>query len=158
MQKVLFTKEECVKIRESIKSSPAGGKDDLWYRKYEEFLILDREILELVLNKIKVFGVHNIKEGRVLRYEKGCFFDIHTDTYDEQPHRYKTVVIQLSEETEYEGGKMIFGNDILSREIGSTAFFDSTTLHGMEIVKSGTRYSFVLWLEREDLGVKKALL
>jgi len=158
MQKVLFTKEECIKIRESIKNSPAGGKDDLWYRKYEEFLILDREILDLVLDRLKIFGVQTVREGRVLRYEKDCFFSIHADTYDERPHRYKTVVVQLSDEQEYKGGKMVFGNDTLSREIGSTAFFDSTTLHGMEIIESGTRYSFILWLERKDLGVKKSLL
>jgi predicted 2-oxoglutarate/Fe(II)-dependent dioxygenase YbiX len=158
MQKVLFTKEECKRIRESIKDSPAGGKDDLWYRKYEEFLILDREILDLVLDRLKIFEVQSVREGRVLRYEEGCFFDIHTDAYDEKPHRYKTVVIQLSDEKDYEGGKMVFGNDVLNREIGSTAFFDSSTLHGMEVIESGTRYSFVLWLERKDLGVKKGLL
>lgn len=158
MQKVLFTKEECKRIRESIKDSPAGGKDDLWYRKYEEFLILDREILDLVLDRLKIFEVQSVREGRVLRYEEGCFFSLHTDAYDEQPHRYKTIIIQLSNEEDYQGGKMLFGNEVLNKKIGTTAIFDSTTIHGMETIKSGTRYSFVIWLERQDLGVKKGLL
>lgn len=158
MQLPLFTKEECEKIKQGIETSPAGGKDDLWYRKYEEFLILDREILDLVLEKVKFFGVQQLKEGRILRYEQGCFFDLHTDAYDEQPHRYKTIVIQLSEEKDYKGGKMVFGNEVLNRQVGTTAIFDSTTIHGMEIIESGTRYSFVIWLERKDLGFKKRML
>ena len=157
MQKVLFTKEECKKIRESIKDSLAGGKDDLWYRKYEEFLILDREILDLVLEKIKVFGVDQLREGRILRYEEGCFFNLHADAYDEQPHRYRTIIIQLSNEEDYQGGKMLFGDDVLDKKIGTTAIFDSAILHGMEIIESGTRYSFVIWLERQDLGIQKKL-
>lgn len=158
MQQVLFTREECEKIKQGIRTSPAGGKDDLWYRKYEEFLILDREILDLVLEKIKVFGVYKLREGRVLRYEQGCFFNLHTDAYDEQPHRYKTIVIQLSDEEDYKGGKMLFGDDVLGRKIGTAAIFDSTTIHGMELIESGTRYSFVIWLERQDLGIQKKLM
>ncbi len=158
MQKILFTEAECIKIKESIKDSPAGTKDNFYYRKYEEFLILDREILDLVLSKTKIFGIENIREGRILKYEPGCFFNIHTDAYDKHPHRYKTLIIQLSDEKDYEGGKMIFGNDVLNKKIGNTAFFDSTTLHGMEIIESGIRYSFVVWLERKDLGIKKNIL
>lgn len=158
MQKILFTKEECEKIKNSITDSPAGSKDDLWYRKYEEFLILDREILDLVLSKTKIFGIENIREGRILKYEPGCFFNIHKDAYDEHPNRYKTLIIQLSDENDYEGGKMVFGNDVLNKKIGSTTFFDSNILHGMEIIESGIRYSFVVWLERMDLVIKKNIL
>jgi predicted 2-oxoglutarate/Fe(II)-dependent dioxygenase YbiX len=158
MHNVLFTKEECEKIKRGIESSPAGSKDDLWYRKYEEFLILDREILDLVLEKIKVFGVYQLREGRILKYEKGCFFNLHTDTYDKHPDRYKTIIIQLSNEEDYRGGKVCFGDDILDKKIGTTAIFDSTTIHGMEIIESGTRYSFVIWLERQDLGIEKTLI
>jgi hypothetical protein len=96
MKKVLFTKEECEKIKQGIKTSLAGGKAIERGRKYEEFLILDREILDLVLEKIKVFGVHQLREGRILRYEEGCFFNLHTDTYDKHPDRYKTIIIQIN--------------------------------------------------------------
>lgn len=157
MQKVLFTKEECEKIKQGISTSPAGGKDDFYYRKYEEFLILDREILDLIFEKIKKLGVKQLKEGRILKYEKGCFFNLHKDRYDTHPYRYKTIVIQLSEEKDYEGGKMIFGNDILSKKIGTTIMFDSNTIHGMEMIESGVRYSFVIWLKRQDLVEEKTL-
>jgi len=158
MQQILFTKKECKKILDGIKNSRAGGTDDVWYRKYQEFLILDREILDLVLEKVKIFGVKQIKQGRILKYEKGCFFNIHTDTYDEKPHRYKTIIIQLSDENEYEGGKVIVGDEVLSKHIGNTTIFDSTTLHGMEIIENGTRYSFIVWLERSDVGVYKNII
>lgn len=157
MQKVLFTKEECEKIKQGIETSPAGGKDDFYYRKYEEFLILDREILDLIFEKIKKLGVKQLKEGRILKYEKGCFFNLHKDRYDTHPYRYKTIVIQLSEEKDYEGGKMIFGNDILSKKIGTTVIFDSNTIHGMEMIESGVRYSFVIWLERQDFIAEKTI-
>jgi predicted 2-oxoglutarate/Fe(II)-dependent dioxygenase YbiX len=154
----MFTKEECEKIKQGIKTSLAGGKAIERGRKYEEFLILDREILDLVLEKIKVFGVHQLREGRILRYEEGCFFNLHTDTYDKHPDRYKTIIIQLSNEEDYLGGKMCFGDDILDKKIGTTVIFDSTTLHGMETIESGIRYSFVIWLERQDLGIQKKLI
>lgn len=158
MNNVLFTKEECEKIKKGIETSPARTKDEFSYRKYEEFLILDREILDLILEKIKVFGVKQLREGRILKYETGCFFNLHTDAYDKHPNRYKTIIIQLSNEDDYIGGKMCFGDNILDKKIGTTAIFDSTTIHGMEIIESGTRYSFVIWLERKDLGIQKTLI
>ena len=158
MEKVIFTKEECEKIKQGIKTSLHGSNANEKARKYEEFLILDRKILDLVLEKIKVFGVHQLREGRILRYEEGCFFNLHTDTYDKHPNRYKTIIIQLSNEEDYRGGKTRFGDDILDKKMGTTIIFDSTTIHGMEIIESGIRYSFVIWLEKEDLGKQKELI
>lgn len=158
MQSILFTSDECIKIRNGIKNSLHGGKENKRYKKYEEFLILDEEILNMILEKVKIYGIKNIKEGRVLRYSEGCFFKIHSDIHINAPHRYKTLIIQLSDENEYTGGKFIFGEEVLSKKIGSTTIFDSNTLHGLEIVESGIRYSFIMWLERENFGITKSIL
>lgn len=155
MQKVLFSKEECSFILEGIKESIGNSDFDIKDRKYKEWLIVDRNILDLILEKIKMFGVENIKEGRILRYDVGCFFDKHVDTWHKYPHRFKTVVIQLSDEFDYDGGKMTYGDTIFDKRIGNTVIFEGIVVHGMEKIISGTRYAFVIWLERDDFGIKK---
>lgn len=150
---VLFTKEECEFIKKGIENSPAGTSSDDMHRRYEEFLILDDEILNLIFEKIKNFGVKKIKEGRILCYKKGCFFNMHTDAYVGKLHRYKTVLIQLSDEHEYEGGELIIENKIMDKKIGTTVMIDATVLHGMKVLKNGVRFSFVIWLDREDMGL-----
>ena len=158
MQKVLFNKEECLLILDNIENSVGTSDLDIESRKYKEWLIVDNKILNLILEKLKVFGVENFKEGRILRYETGCFFDRHVDTWEKYPHRYKTIVIQLSDENDYEGGVMSFGEDIFNKKIGNTVIFEGTVKHGMEKVTSGTRYAFVIWLERSDFGIKKIVI
>lgn len=158
MQKLLFDDNECDLILKGLENSIIGPVENKWYRKYEEFLILDKNILELILDKIKIFGVKKIKDGRILKYEKGSFTVLHEDTTEKKPHRYKTVIIQLSSEKDYEGGNMIFGNEILSKKRGTTAIFDSKTLHGLELIEFGVRYSFVIWLDREDMGISKGII
>ena len=151
---VLFTKEECEFIKNGIQDSPAGTSSDDIHRRYEEFLILDVKILDLIFEKIKKYGVKKIKEGRVLCYKKGCFFNMHTDAYVGKTHRYKTVLIQLSDENDYEGGELIIENKIMDKKIGTTVMIDATVLHGMKVLKNGVRFSFVIWLDREDMGLK----
>ena len=158
MQKIMFTSEECGIIINGIENHQGTTIYDTDDRRYEEWLILDKSILNLVLEKLKIFGVEKIKEGRVLKYKKGSCFNKHTDTYEKYPHRYKTVIIQLSDKNENKGGTMTFGNEILNKEIGNTAIFLGTTVHGMKKIEEGIRYSFVIFLERSDFGLKKALL
>lgn len=158
MQKVLFNKEECLLIIDNIKNSVGTSDLDIESRKYKEWLIVDNKILNLILEKLKVFGIEKIKEGRILKYEEGCFFNEHVDTWEKYPHRYKTVIIQLSDETDYGGGELKFGNQILSKKIGTTTIFEGTILHGMSPITNGVRYVFVIWLERHDFGIKKVLV
>lgn len=158
MQKILFNKEECETILKSIQKSVGNSVLDITDRKYQEWLIIDQDILNLILNKISIFGVKKIKEGRILKYDKGCFFNKHVDTWEKYPHRYKTVIIQLSDENDYVGGTMSYGDNVLNKKIGSTVIFDGTIIHGMEKIENGTRYAFVIWLERSDFGIKKVVV
>jgi hypothetical protein len=158
MQKILFTKNECELILGGITNSIAGTTYTLSNRNYKEWLITDSDIINLILNKIKIFGVINIKEGRILKYEIGGLFDTHVDTYDKHPHRYKTVIIQLSDSDTYDGGELVIGNEVISKEIGNTVIFSGLIPHSMSVVKNGFRYSFVIWLERNDFGIHKEII
>ncbi len=158
MQKILFNKNECEFILGGITNSIAGTTYTLDNRNYKEWLITEPIILNLILSKIKIFGVNNIKEGRILKYEIGGLFDTHVDTYDKHPHRYKTVIIQLSDGNTYEGGELMIGNELINKEIGNTVIFSGLIPHSMSVVKNGFRYSFVIWLERNDVGIHKEII
>ena len=53
---------------------------------------------------------------------------------------------------------MSFGEDIFNKKIGNTVIFEGIIKHGMEKVISGIRYAFVIWLERNDFGIKKVVI
>ena len=158
MESVLFTKDECSIILNGIENNEEYSLLNIDDRKYEEWLIVDKSILDMVLNKLKRFGITSIKEGRILKYDKGCFFKKHVDTWEKYPHRYKTIIVQLSNGDSYEGGNMMYGDVILGKEIGNTVMFEGTLPHSMGEITSGIRYAFVIWLERNDFGINKTLL
>ena len=158
MQEVLFNQEDCNYILSGIDTSPGTSDLDTNDRKYKEWLIVDRNILDFILNKVSHLGVGQIKEGRILRYETGCFFDQHLDTWHKYPHRLKTLLIQLSDELDYTGGNMTFGGELFNKQIGNVTMFDGKVWHGMEEVTSGERYVFVIWLDRDDMGISKNIL
>jgi hypothetical protein len=158
MQTVLFTEDECKYILSGLETSPGTSEVDIHDRKYKEWLIKDREILDFILKRISNLSVKGIKEGRILIYSEGGFFDQHIDTWWKYPHRLKTVCIQLSNGDDYEGGVMTVGGEVFDRTIGNTVIFDGTTFHGMELITRGTRYVFVIWLDREDMGIVKSAL
>ncbi len=151
-EKVLFNKDECELIKNSITNSVGSTNTTLPNRNYKEWLITEPLILNLILSKIKIFGVKNIKEGRVLKYEVDGLFSTHVDTYDKHPHRYKTVIIQLSDGNTYEGGELMIGDKLINKEIGNTVIFSGLIPHGMSVIKNGFRHSFVIWLERNDFN------
>ena len=74
---------------------------------------------------------------------------MHTDAYVGKTHRYKTVLIQLSDENDYEGGDLVCnygGEMILPRGQGAAIAYPSYALHGVKPVTKGTRYSLVIWI------------
>lgn len=159
MQQIMFTEDECKTILNGIDNSVETAYLGLSDRKYKHWLVTDNVLLGSIEKKLRNFDVTNIKEGRILKYEVGDFFENHYDTYDEYPHRYKTILVQLSNGEDYEGGVLTFGDEILRKEIGTTTIFDSvTTLHGMSPITYGTRYVLVVWLERNDFLIRNSFL
>jgi PKHD-type hydroxylase len=83
-------------------------------------------------------------------YGNGGHYDWHADLGPGLSNRKLSVVLQLSDPGEYEGGElqMNVGGSILSvpKELGLICFFPSFLLHRVTPLTSGVRTSLVTWL------------
>ena len=79
------------------------------------------------------------------------FFDWHVDVGDGRfaARRKLTMVVQLSDDNAYEGGRLESNSDGLvrtaSRQIGTTLILPSFVLHRVSPVLNGERFSLTLW-------------
>jgi len=173
IQKKLFTKTEC----EYFKSLSINK---IFYRSvvtervnsniissnrtsHEVGIQLDTYSSNIILEKVKEFGIKTLpNDFIILKYDKNQEFKKHSDSGVEYPNRYKTMIIQLSDESEYEGGELcIFEKDkvlIVSKDIGNVIMFDSSIEHCANKIKEGTRYSMVFWLSIDNFGLTKSLM
>ena len=78
-------------------------------------------------------------------------YDWHIDTFSKNGgfNRKLSIVIQLSDPSDYEGGKFLFWNDEPEgfKERGSVLVFPSFRPHKVEPVTKGLRRSLVSWIE-----------
>jgi PKHD-type hydroxylase len=114
---------------------------------------LTKEINEINSSFFK-FDLTKIEKLQFTHYdanEQG-FYDKHVDPMGwNLPHNRKlSVVIQLSDPSEYEGGELIFYNSrngsVVEKRKGMTVFFPSYTLHECTPVTKGNRYALVAWV------------
>jgi len=97
--------------------------------------------------------------GDGLQYTKyfggGGHYDWHSDVGLTVPHRKLSMVVQLSDELEYEGGtlQLNVGHDWLeiSKKKGTLVIFPSFVLHRVTPVTSGVRQSLVSWISGPNL-------
>lgn len=77
-------------------------------------------------------------------------YDLHIDKTYKSVIRKMSVVIQLSNPNDFEGGDLLLqtGNEptVMKKEQGYLVMFPSYTLHGVTPVTKGTRYSLVAWI------------
>ena len=173
LEEILFTKNELVLIKESInnllyKRSEVFFRDSKSevsdYRKSEQQDIeLSGQIKTLLLSKFNKFGIVDLpKHADILRYTIGDEFKKHTDNGYPQTHRYKTIIIQLSEPDNYTGGTLNVvceGNKLIAnKEIGNTIIFDSSLTHSVNVITSGIRYCLVMWLEKKHFGFVNTII
>lgn len=83
-------------------------------------------------------------------YEKGQYYHWHQDSGPGQSMKRKlSVVVNLSHELSYSGGKLQFfgrrGEDI-PQDQGDVIVFPSFEFHRVTPVKEGTRYSLITWV------------
>jgi hypothetical protein len=176
-QTVLFSKEECDYLktlfsdddfqRSRITNNKSHGEYSNIRTSYDIFLPFNIDKKNLLESRLKQLGISGVfYYFTVLRYDIGQEFKKHTDngrahgkTYEK---RYKTVVIQLSNEDEYEGGDLvIYNNDkevIASKQIGNTIIFHSSLEHELKKLTKGRRYCIVFWLEKENFNLKYDLI
>lgn len=166
----LFSEEECNHIlsfindkqftKSAVQANPNILKEEDGFRKSTE-VILEGHLFDFMLPKLKKYGVKTFPEYiSIIKYEEGCFFKKHFDA-DKNDNRYKSLVLQLSNKDDYEGGEMIYyDKDIpitFNKEIGSVVIFNSDVLHEVKPILKGTRYSFVCWFYQENYEIVNSL-
>ena len=113
-QKIIFTKEECEKIKNFFKDKEANVKMPAGQTrvKYRGYLLPNEDGKELVqklydwfteITGLKLYKFP--KENYFMKYEPGDIFSQHTDEYGE---RVWILGLQLSEDTDYDGADFIF--------------------------------------------------
>ena len=178
-QQVILTESEV----EQIKSIPTTwrehfGKDDPWFesvlygkekdifnpkvRKSLE-INLDNKLIEpILLPHLSEYKIKSIT-GQIimLQYNEGHYFRRHRDRINKNPHttsRVQTLIVQLSNESDYEGGELIVRDKVADKTKGNMILFDSGELHECTTITSGTRYCLVTWLTAEDYKKKTSLI
>jgi PKHD-type hydroxylase len=90
------------------------------------------------------------EELQFTEYETGGVYNAHIDKQLRERVRKLTVVVQLSDPLDYEGGdlELIFGDEgkALPRDRGMLLLFPSYVLHRVTPVTSGTRHTLVGWI------------
>ena len=111
-----------------------------------------RKFLE---NKLSNWVKSITQECNLLSYVKGDFLYKHIDSGEagsELAKRQYTMIIQLSDPTEYEGGTFVIGDYNLPKTQGLCCLFNGGTQeHQVEPITDGTRLSMITWFEQEDL-------
>jgi predicted 2-oxoglutarate/Fe(II)-dependent dioxygenase YbiX len=174
MNNVIFSKEDCEYIKSFFDESLAIGDDEPRYlelngknieiRKnakgsYQE--ITQPELIEFIVEKLKPLNIVSIKREclNLIRYNEGDYFEKHRDfSKYGVGATYKTMVIQLSDPTEYEGGDLCVKDIPQDRTQGSVSLFLSSTEHEVKKVLRGTRFSLSTFLYEEDFIFSKSAI
>lgn len=175
MTNVIFTKEECEYIKSfwSDENSISGNepieiqrKDGssftLRYNKSNKAsycVIEDSKVLDFILQKVKHLDIIKIPSLKIMKYEEGDVLPPHKDfgSYGAVTN-YKTLAIQLTDETEYEGGDLCIWGEPQERTLGSYSIFLRTEEHEVTKVTKGTRYSGVLFLGEDCFNITKSII
>ena len=112
-------------------------------------------IFELSNQSIWKYNIKELEKVKILRYENGGKYKWHTDMGSKETSTRKlTAVIQLSDETLYEGGDLEFGitddtgekNYTAPRTRGSITIFPAFLSHRVTPITKGKRYSLITWM------------
>ena len=112
-------------------------------------------VFELSNQSIWKYNIKEMEKVKILRYENGGKYKWHTDCGSKETSLRKlTAIIQLSDETKYEGGNLEFGitdetgenNYTAPRTRGSITIFPSFLSHRVTPITKGRRYSLITWM------------
>jgi PKHD-type hydroxylase len=128
-----------------------------WIPKVKQNDWIYTRVLNLVAeanDKFFHFDISDISEHiQFTRYDDGEKYDWHVDFGGElQALRKLSLVVQLSDSCEYEGGELQFGNstddklEVADKNKGCTVIFPSYMRHRATEVTKGTRCSLVVWI------------
>ena len=115
------------------------------------FIKLTRAVT-LINDKVFQFQLSGFYEQlQLTKYSEGAHYTWHEDNAEpEHTTRKLSLSVQLSDPSEYEGGRLkIFPNESGDDAQGSVTFFPSFVTHKVAPVVSGTRLSLVAWVTGE---------
>ena len=191
IEKRLFTDKECEQIMNLeggrwFESKTVNSIDQEVHSINPFRISTQRQVLipkdSFITENLKEFGVKKIIQTQkfryqeeldydkskdiasILKYTKGGKFKRHQDRGSKgTARRYRTILIQLSNEDEYEGGGLSVwdtsNNETkISKQRGNAVMFDSRLYHQVHPLISGTRYVLVMWLPHESFEIKKTVL
>jgi len=127
-----------------------------WLPKTDEFLDIYKTFHELIgrcNNEFYQFKLTEITEHiqyTVYNSEDQGYYDWHIDMGPDKARRKLSLVCQLSDPSEYEGGELQINTGhvmIPEKDKGTVILFPSYLLHRVTPVTKGTRRSLVLWIE-----------
>ncbi len=166
----IFTKEDCEYIKSFYSEiNEIDGMEthtlnnlQIKFRKGSDakFTIVDDENLyKFLLEKLKPLKVKNIPTIKIMKYVQGGRLAKHQDFSKYGVDIiYKTLLVQLSESSDYIGGDLIVENIPQSRVVGSITTISPTAEHEVTTIERGERYSLVLFLYESDFDIKKTLI
>jgi len=100
------------------------------------------------------FDLSALRELQITKYNVGGKYDWHHDVIPVYPCQRKlSMIIQLSDGSEYEGGDFEFRDDTTEpiasklRDKGSILIFPSMMMHRVTPITEGVRKSLVAWVE-----------
>lgn len=100
------------------------------------------------LYKLDLYGF--TEKLQFTEYEgQGAHYDWHPDIGPNMTKRKISIVVQLSDEKDYEGGELLINTGHLmtpSKKQGTVVLFPSFLMHKVEPLRSGNRYSLVSWI------------
>jgi len=167
-----LSKNQCVKLMRYLErneptiSELAGNYDNNIMNKEvrdnQEVKINDEKLnnklkmlFELANHSIFKYNIKELESVKLLKYGVGGKYKWHTDCgAKETSTRKLTAIVQLSDETNYEGGDLEFGitdetgknNYTAKRTRGSITIFPAFLSHRVTPITQGTRYSLITWM------------
>jgi len=112
-------------------------------------------VFELANHSIFKYNIQELESVKILKYGVGGKYKWHTDSgAKETSTRKLTAIVQLSDETNYEGGDLEFGitdetgknNYTAKKTRGSITIFPAFLSHRVTPITKGTRHSLITWM------------
>lgn len=174
MESVIFTPDECNYIKSfwnDTNNIESGGNqlvrlgDDIITIKSEcsshlNYFDKHHDLFNFVSTRIKKINVNKISLTiKITKYVEGDYFLPHRDfEHYEAGELSRTLVIQLSESSDYIGGDLIIENVKQSRNIGECITIKASQLHEVTKITSGVRYGLVIFLLNGDMMFSQTMI
>lgn len=173
----IFSKEDCEYILSNLDysqfisaqskvqemDSQTGDSVKIRFRKENNasyLMIRDGHLKSFVFEKISNhIDIKSLPDFKIMKYQKGDSLAKHNDfaRYGVIP-LYKTVSLQLSDETTYSGGDLLVKGIPQSRTQGNLIMFNPNFEHEVTELTDGVRYVIVLFLLEENFNYIKSII